>query len=375
MGVRGAEGYLNRNELTPDFIAGLYDAAMDEEAWAGLAAKVARVVGVEGGAVMLLRDGLLVDISITDNIRGLAAAPYQDYYRNHDPWLRRAPIVSSGVVTLSSELFPESELIKTEFYNDFARPIGMLRPLTAYAAVNDRVSIALGVEQPFASRLLDEHDKPALAQLLPYLRKMADLRMRLRSANARADTNAAALDALAFGAVICDSSGRVLLANKAADDLARGGSGFVLKRSVISALVQAEAQRLSALIQRAARGESGGSIRLTGNDGVAALFVLITPLPASLGGHRPGYALIALRSARGAAAFKESTLTAMFGLSPVQAAAALALFNGRTPEQIAADRGVSIATVRTHLQEIFVRTGAENQRDLVRLLAILPPLR
>lgn len=231
------------------------------------------------------------------------------------------------------------------------------------------------MEQPFAGRLLDEHDKPPLALLLPYLRKMADLRMRLKSANARADTNAAALHALAFGAVICDSLGRVLLANKAAEDLARSGCGFVLTRSGVSAFVQAEAQTLSVLIQRAASGRSGGSIRLTGSDGIAALFVLITPLPAKLGGHRPGYVLIALRSARDSAAFKESTLAAMFGLSPVQAATAFALFSGRTPEQIAADRGVSIATVRTHLAEIFARTQTENQRGLMRLLAILPPLR
>lgn len=348
---------------------------MDERAWAGLAAKVASVVGVEGGAVMLLQDGLLVDMSITDNIRDLAAAPYQNHYRKLDPWLSRAPIVPSGVVTLSSELFPEDELIKTEFYNDFARSIGMFRPLSAYAAVNARVSVALGVEQPHAKRLLDEHDKPALSRLLPYLRKMADLRMKLRSANTRADATAAGFDALAFGAMICDASGRVLLANKAAEDLARSGSGVILTRNGVSARVRAEAQKLALLIHRAASGESGGSIRLTGTDGVAALFVLVTPLPAKLGGAGAGRVLVALRSARRSAAFKEATVAALFGLSPVQAATALALFNGYTPEKIAAERGVSIATVRTHLQEIFARTGAENQRDLVRQLAILPPVR
>jgi DNA-binding CsgD family transcriptional regulator len=36
---------------------------------------------------------------------------------------------------------------------------------------------------------------------------------------------------------------------------------------------------------------------------------------------------------------------------------------------------VAISTVRTHLAEIFVRTGTESQRDLVRLLGMLPPVR
>jgi hypothetical protein len=46
-----------------------------------------------------------------------------------------------------------------------------------------------------------------------------------------------------------------------------------------------------------------------------------------------------------------------------------AAFSGLTIE-----RGVKISTLRTRLAEIFVRTGTENQRDLVRLLGLLPPL-
>jgi DNA-binding CsgD family transcriptional regulator len=53
----------------------------------------------------------------------------------------------------------------------------------------------------------------------------------------------------------------------------------------------------------------------------------------------------------------------------------MALHSGRTPEEIALERGIKISTLRTHLAEIFARTGAENQRDLIRLLGLLPPLR
>jgi DNA-binding CsgD family transcriptional regulator len=38
-------------------------------------------------------------------------------------------------------------------------------------------------------------------------------------------------------------------------------------------------------------------------------------------------------------------------------------------------RGARISTLRSHLDEILARTGVENQRELVRLLALLPPLR
>jgi hypothetical protein len=44
-------------------------------------------------------------------------------------------------------------------------------------------------------------------------------------------------------------------------------------------------------------------------------------------------------------------------------------------EEITIERSVKITTVRTQLARLFARTGAESQRDLVRLIALLPPLR
>ena len=104
----------------------------------------------------------------------------------------------------------------------------------------------------------------------------------------------------------------------------------------------------------------------------------MTPLPRTfgLGGStRPAYALVTLRSAWDSPSFSAQMLIALFGVSPAQAEIALAIYNGKTPEQIAIERGVAISTLRTHLAEIFLRTGAESQRDLVRLLGTLPPVR
>jgi DNA-binding CsgD family transcriptional regulator len=48
---------------------------------------------------------------------------------------------------------------------------------------------------------------------------------------------------------------------------------------------------------------------------------------------------------------------------------------GKSLEEIATERSVKITTVRTRLARLFARAGAESQRDLVRLIALLPPLR
>ena len=115
---------------------------------------------------------------------------------------------------------------------------------------------------------------------------------------------------------------------------------------------------------------------MTGRNGATGLLVLVTPLPNQLHGHAGvGHALVSLRSTQDCPSFQKAELEALFALSPTQAAVALDLYGGKSPEQIASERGVRISTLRTHLAEIFARTGAESQRDLVRLIGLMPPVR
>ena len=150
--------------------------------------------------------------------------------------------------------------------------------------------------------------------------------------------------------------------------LGKGGRG-------LGAIVPAAARRLAELLHDAANCGDGGVMRATGRDGKSPLIILVSPLPRGLVFSGSGHALVTLRSAADDPSFSAQTLCGLFGLSRAQAEIALAIFNGRAPEEIAAERGVAISTLRTHLAEIFARTGAENQRDLIRLLGMLPPVR
>ncbi len=63
-------------------------------------------------------------------------------------------------------------------------------------------------------------------------------------------------------------------------------------------------------------------------------------------------------------------LMTSFHLTPVEADVAIALANGATPAEIATRRGVSMATVRTHIARTLEKTGCRSIVDLVRLLAL-----
>lgn len=360
------------SQPTPEMIADLYEAAVDNERWPNFCKLIGKAAGIDDIAVWVTEDDQIKEFSIVDTWSAWQQ-PYAEYFSKIDPWaasIKRAP---AGRVMLGYEHMREDELLKTEFYHDFARPGGMFRPMGMRLQLAPGTFAIVGSDLPAAKRHFEESDKPRFQTLMPYVRNALKLRLRVNRQASRIE--AAALDLLAFGVVICDAAGRVSFANAAAEELVRRGAGITLGGRTVRAVLPAEARILSALVKDAASGGPGGVVRLSGGE-MGPMMALVTPLARRNDGDRgTGHAMLSLRPAWDEPAFDETMLERLFGLSPTQAQIALALFKGRSPEEIAVARGIRITTLRTHLAEIFLRTGVETQRDLARLLGTLPPLR
>jgi DNA-binding CsgD family transcriptional regulator len=64
----------------------------------------------------------------------------------------------------------------------------------------------------------------------------------------------------------------------------------------------------------------------------------------------------------------EKHLRVRFGFTRAEARVALAVLNGGRRRAVAAELGVSDATVRTHLGRVFDKTGVRRQAELVQVL-------
>jgi DNA-binding CsgD family transcriptional regulator len=62
------------------------------------------------------------------------------------------------------------------------------------------------------------------------------------------------------------------------------------------------------------------------------------------------------------------------GLTATEGRVLAALCSGTPPTEVAAQLGVAISTVRTHIGSIRQKTGAQSIRGLVQQVAVLPPL-
>jgi DNA-binding CsgD family transcriptional regulator len=273
-----------------------------------------------------------------------------------------------------AEIVPELAYRQSEFFVDFARVYD------AVEEIGGAIPIAPGlfgdwcVHRGQRNKRFNERDRGHLEQLLPHLQRALQLRRRLGTVEG-SRIGLAALDALAIGMVVCDGAGAILFANAAAEAHARSGDGLVLGAAGhgVAAFYPGESALLRTLIVVAAGGAPGGAVAITGYEG-GRLFVLVAPLPARFA-DQPGRVLVTMRPAAADPTFDAVTLDRLFGLTPAEARLAVALAGGRSLAEYGAERKVTENTLRTQLAHVLRKTETGSQRDLVRLLSLLPPLR
>jgi DNA-binding CsgD family transcriptional regulator len=63
-----------------------------------------------------------------------------------------------------------------------------------------------------------------------------------------------------------------------------------------------------------------------------------------------------------------------YGLTPTETEVLKRLSDGARPSRVAEEQGVALSTVRTQIQSIRAKSGAQSIGELMRQLAVLPPL-
>ncbi len=211
----------------------------------------------------------------------------------------------------------------------------------------------------------------AIRLLVPHLQRALAINGLLDVGNSVVSTFKTALDALRCGVLLIDVNGFILHANHSAERMLRGGSTIRNVHGFLQARVPSAAKELRAAIPLATRNEARVSkgefvIRLTDLDQPPVLAHVLT----MTGGERR----TGLQSEAIAAVFigaspddndTAAALAAAFGLTPAETRVLASLVAGRTLEQTASTLRVAVTTTKTHLENIFSKTGVTRQADLV----------
>jgi DNA-binding CsgD family transcriptional regulator len=352
----------------------IYEAAFDASAFADLSSVVANVMQAANGVVFLAHNGLPIEVSATTSKE--AQQDYLAYYGRIDVWTPPTREVAPFLPMRSQNRISDDEVLNSEFYRDYARHLDMWHPMGTYCMLAPDLALMVAVNRTRTGRVFNKEEGARLIELTRHVQRALQMRGRFQGSQARAQAGFAAIDNLAFAAIVVDAGGRITFANAKAEDLAAAGAGLTLCGGRIGCTVQRQAREFNDLIRSAASGGAGGAMRLTDAAGAAALLTLVSPMPNRL--REPqngaGLALVAARPEKDSPAFAETIVSQLFGLSRSEAQVACAVVAGASLDEIAAQRGVKITTIKSQIEAAFRKTETESQRDLVRLIGKLPQL-
>lgn len=289
-----------------------------------------------------------------------------------DPYIARQGTAPLARGVLGQQLVSLRELRRTRYYADFGRHLGGVHLLGAIL-LRDRSSVGvIALFRADRSKPFDDHDRERLDALAPHLRQATRLAQRLRSVQERLDGSAAALYDLDQAVLLLDERGRVVLASARAEKLLGLADPLCVHAGRLR-LRYGDEQPLRIALSRAAGANQAGTrgeiLCLPRRTDPMGLLVTIAPLgpehPVVTTVSGLPRVIVKLTAQFQGAGPSADRLRRRFDLTAAQAELAEALCAGERLADYAADHGVSINTVRTHLRGLLRRTGTRRQAELI----------
>ncbi|HXS26397.1 MAG TPA: helix-turn-helix transcriptional regulator [Steroidobacteraceae bacterium] len=233
-------------------------------------------------------------------------------------------------------------------------------------------------EELRAAPLCDEPRAREVMQLLaPHFRRAAAIGRALERTESKARALSEVLDRLRSAVVFIDRSGRLVHANEPATRALALSDGLVWidgkpRPQDSRAAAHLESILAAARVGRPAPEAGALSVAVTAVSG-ECLTVHVLPLSAGTRRRTSGAsaAVAAVLVSRGASDIPQRMQSAanLYAFTPAESRVAQALLGGGTVGALARTLGISEATVKTHLQHIFDKTGTRRRADLVQLIA------
>jgi DNA-binding CsgD family transcriptional regulator len=221
-----------------------------------------------------------------------------------------------------------------------------------------------------------DRDLQVIELLAPHLRRAVAISDVLNMQTIKMGTFEGAFDLLKAGALFVDHDCKIVYANRAARAMLEKGSPIQSVHDELKTLLSqttAALKKAVAVTMEPATGRLGIGVPVPQSDGDPAY---IHVLPLMTGDTRSrlvprASAALFVTVKDGGTAPPAEAIAAVFDLSPAEIRVLQGLLAGRAPADIADDLGLATPTVRTHLKNIYAKTGTAGQSDIMRLGAQL----
>lgn len=315
------------------------------------------------------------DISHAAGIDERFRTLYRARFSGKNVWLNTERRLMPGEVFTGAELVPNWELVRTEFYRDWLRPLHAFHCLigvTLGGAEEIRSLVAL---RSLDERGFDAQDKRDLASLLSQLRCACELDAEFMAARHTVDILSDLMQSLSEAILIVDGQCHPIFLNRAAERLLAEGDPLMLAHGMLAAGSGADTGKLRQRVAAAAgcggnsSTGSASTIAVTCRSDAPPMLLQIRPIAHSAiyGGGRKH--VVAVFAGTTAMTDTANRLHDLYHLTPAEARLAALILRGYSLHAAACTLHVSDNTARTHMKRIYDKTETHRQVDFIRLVA------
>ena len=363
-----------------DLVEEIYAAAEDPSLWNRFLQRLTTALGATLGALVFedLRQHTARVAEITGRFHPDLVEGYQTYYAARNPWMERGSCdrrFLAGEVLTGQQLLRDSELVRTEYYNDFLQRSNLHHLIGAVLISESGAVSQLSILRPRNKGAFGLTERTLLETLTPHLRRALRIHQKLAHLAGERDAIGEALDRVPVGVLVVDRAGKPLRINRAGSEILDARDGLFLRADGFAAArtSETEALRRAIALAGAASGEppSGGVLSLSRPSGRRALSVIVSPLlsrAGEFGVDAPAVVVFVTDPDRRVEA--PEVWRRLYGFTPAETSLACRLAGGTDLATAAEELAVTVGTARVQLKSLLAKTDTHRQAELVRMLLL-----
>lgn len=340
--------------------AGSWQKAVDGIADLTFASR-AQLVGVDNNKIVVFHYVTELDRKAFDEF---------DSIRGDDPFInpRWAVIEKTPELGVVGDFEYEQtySILKSHDYLDYSRRWDI--PFGAQATIlkTPELRVFLNSLRTLSDGKSNEESRAVLSRIAPKVQNAIKLAQNLDFQGANLLSNA--MCAMTKAAFICANDGKVITFTNIAEKIIRNGNLLKVENGFLKTPLPKNQSRIDLALKAAIETSKSQTFVLSSDISKDDNLVLdVNVLPH----HTWDFSIlpkliITIREPQGR--YSSDILMQMFDLSETEALIAVEFAQGKTREEIAIVRGVSIETIRTHLKNIFSKTGVNREIELMSKL-------
>ena len=361
-----------------EIVGAIYDAAIEPARWPSVVEHMRLQFGFAAAAMALIKlpAGEPI-IQAVANIPDDMVAQIGKYDREVvDLWGGPAAMAKFQLEepVLNSNVVSRAVIDANRYVREWAYPQGFVDQVAMALARDSTMAATLSFAIHSSSPIVSEETFQALRLLAPHLRRAMTISRLIDATTGTASTFEAVLAASASAAILVDADMTIVYANEAAQQMLRYADPVRSTEGKLELYEPLLPGNLETAVratrnEEADLGRRGIGIPARRRDGspVVAHVMPLRQRSTRPTADTPAAAAVFITDTRGEATLPIDALSVIFELTPTEARVFEMIVAGESSRDMATALAIAPSTLKTHMQQLFDKTGRHRRVDLVRL--------